>query len=69
MRQGYALIEYKEKAEAEAAIDAMDGYKIMGQEITVDWAFVKGQCAQHIRSQWSNLITDNTKPRRRGARR
>lgn len=40
--KGYALIEYKEKREAQAAIDKMNGQPLLDKELTVDWAFKKG---------------------------
>uniref|UniRef100_A0A7S2G297 RNA-binding protein 8A n=1 Tax=Haptolina brevifila TaxID=156173 RepID=A0A7S2G297_9EUKA len=40
--KGYALIEYHDQKEAQAAIDNMNGEQIMGQEIKADWAFRKG---------------------------
>lgn len=39
--QGYALIEFETKKEAETAIKEMDGQQVFQQEIHVDWAFVK----------------------------
>uniref|UniRef100_A0A7S0WT30 RNA-binding protein 8A n=1 Tax=Chlamydomonas leiostraca TaxID=1034604 RepID=A0A7S0WT30_9CHLO len=40
--KGYALIEYKKKTEAKAAIDAMNGAELLTQKIKVDYAFKKG---------------------------
>ena len=37
--KGYALIEYAEKSEAEAAISDMNGQDMFGQPVRVDWAF------------------------------
>jgi hypothetical protein len=39
--KGYALIEYAQKREAEAAISKMDGQQLLGQDVHVSWAFVK----------------------------
>ncbi|KAJ8599338.1 hypothetical protein CTAYLR_005334 [Chrysophaeum taylorii] len=39
--KGYALIEYAERSEAEAAIDEMRGQDLFGQPVAVDWAFRK----------------------------
>ena len=39
--QGYALIEYRTRDEAEAAIQALDGSKFLDKTIRVSWAFVK----------------------------
>jgi RNA recognition motif-containing protein len=36
------LVEYKEKREAQAAIDAMNGQQILEKPVSVDWAFKKG---------------------------
>ena len=41
--KGYALLEYAEKAEAEAAIKGMNGSEVLGKPIDVSWAFVKGR--------------------------
>lgn len=38
--KGYALIEYANKAEAEAAIAAMNGQQLLGNPVQVDWAFM-----------------------------
>lgn len=40
--KGYALVEFDEKAEAQAAIDALDGTELLTKTIAVDWAFTKG---------------------------
>lgn len=39
--KGYALLEYYNKKEAEAAIKEMNGQKLLGKPVKVDWAFVK----------------------------
>lgn len=40
--KGYALIEYAEKAEAEAAIASLNGKQMLEQTLIVDWAFAGG---------------------------
>ena len=39
--QGYALLEFKAREEAETAIADLDGSKFLGRELGVTWAFVK----------------------------
>jgi hypothetical protein len=44
-KQGYAILEYGLKAEAQNAIDEADGEELLGQKVAVGWAFVKGEKA------------------------
>ena len=40
--KGYAVIEYAEKKEAQAAIDAMNGVELLDAPLSVAWAFIRG---------------------------
>ena len=40
--KGYALIVYASRQDAQGAIDEMDGKRLMGQRVAVDWAFHSG---------------------------
>lgn len=39
--QGYALVEFETKEEAERAIKELDGVELLEQTLKLDWAFVK----------------------------
>mmetsp|Transcript_5660 Transcript_5660/g.8600 ORF Transcript_5660/g.8600 Transcript_5660/m.8600 type:complete len:145 (-) Transcript_5660:120-554(-) len=38
--KGYALVEFESRDDAAEAIDKMNGQELLGQTVTVDWAFV-----------------------------
>ena len=37
--KGYALVEFEKKEEARDAIKKMNGKELLGQAVSVDWAF------------------------------
>ena len=39
--KGYALIEFKDRNDAERAISQGSGSSLLGEELSVDWAFVQ----------------------------
>ena len=43
--QGYVLLEYEERQEAEDAIASMNGQEFLTRRIKVDWAFKKSSSA------------------------
>ena len=49
--KGYVLIEYGDKAEAEAAIANLNGRQMLEQTLVVDWAFSGGPLRQQGRSR------------------
>ena len=50
MFQGYAVIEYGQFEEAQAAVARMDGVEILGKAIHVGFAFSTGPMQQSRRS-------------------
>lgn len=66
--KGYALIEYENFAEAQAAISRMDGDSILTQIVNVDWAFSNGSFLDGSKKKNPRQLRDRrsrSPPRRR----
>lgn len=55
--QGYALVEYELFKEANAAIDSLNGSNMLGQQIEVDWAFIKPQAEGRAGRRYAHAHT------------
>jgi len=40
--KGYAIVQFESQKEAKEAIDGLNGYDFLGQELSADWCFIKG---------------------------
>ncbi|XP_003568971.1 RNA-binding protein Y14A [Brachypodium distachyon] len=64
--KGYALIEYENFEEAQAAIKASDGTELLTQIISVDWAFSNGPAKRrNTRKRSPRANRSRSPPRRR----
>jgi len=63
--KGYALIEFEKFAEAQRAINEMDGTQLLTQTINVDWAFSKGPFRRRNMKRRSPRVHRSRSPRRR----
>eukprot|EP01147_Barroeca_monosierra_P000078 gene78-7839_t len=52
--KGYALVEYEHQQEAARAISEGSGQEVVGQEVFVDWAFVRGKRTAGVRKEQNN---------------
>ena len=44
------MVEFEKKEEAQLAIDEMDGSQLLEQDISVKWAFVRGEWRRPVGS-------------------
>lgn len=63
--KGYALIEFENYEEAQAAISAMNGAELLTQTINVDWAFSNGPFRRRNMRRRSPRGHRSRSPRRR----
>ncbi len=41
--KGYAIVQYETQQEAANAIEGLNGYNFLGQDLQASWCFVKGR--------------------------